>query len=184
LNAPAVTATLMTGDEFRASLRRLRPRVFVDGRRVESVADEPALRPGINAIALTYDYAHKPDLAPLMTAVQGTSGKRVNRMVHVDGSPGDLLNKLEAVRLVCQEAGCAQRYLTHDARSAIGQVAARMDGAEGSREHTARFLEYLHRVQHQDLTLGIAMTDADARSRATGSRASAAMRGAVRAGRP
>src|SRR3954465_2106778 len=174
----------MTGDDYRESLRRLHPTVFVDGRRVESVADEPALRPGINAIALTYDYAHKPDLAPLMTAVQGTSGKRVNRMVHVDGAPGDLLNKLEAVRLVCQEAGCAQRYLAHDARNAIGQVAARMDGAEGSREHTARFLEYLDRVQHQDLTLGIAMADADARSRATGSRASAAMRGAVRRASP
>src|SRR5205085_1121643 len=130
LNSPAATATLMNGDEYRESLRRLRPRVFVDGRQVECVADDPALRPGINAIALTYDYAHKPELAPLMTAVQGTSGKRVNRMVHVDRSCGDLLNKLEAVRLVCQETGCAQRYLTHDALNAIGQVAARIDDAE------------------------------------------------------
>ncbi|MBC5782093.1 4-hydroxyphenylacetate 3-hydroxylase [Ramlibacter sp. USB13] len=160
LNAPAATASLMTGDDYRESLRRLKPRVFVDGRRVESVADEPALRPGINAIALTYDYAHRPELAPLMTAVQHTSGRRVNRLAHIDTSAGDLLNKLEAVRLVCQETGCAQRYLTHDALNAIGQVAARLDDAKGSREHTARFLEYLHRVQDQDLTLGVAMTDA------------------------
>jgi 4-hydroxybutyryl-CoA dehydratase/vinylacetyl-CoA-Delta-isomerase len=160
LNAPAATAALMTGDEYRESLRRYRPRVFVDGRRVESVADDPELQPGINAIALTYDYAHKPELAPLMTAVQHTSGKRVNRLVHIDTSVGDLLNKLEAVRLVCQETGCAQRYLTHDALNAIGQVAARIDDARGSREHTGRFLEYLHRVQDQDLTLGVAMTDA------------------------
>jgi 4-hydroxybutyryl-CoA dehydratase/vinylacetyl-CoA-Delta-isomerase len=160
LNAPAATAALMTGDEYRESLRRYRPRVFVDGRRVESVADDPELQPGINAIALTYDYAHKPELAPLMTAVQHTSGKRVNRLVHIDTSAGDLLNKLEAVRLVCQETGCAQRYLTHDALNAIGQVAARIDDAKGSREATERFLEYLHRVQDQDLTLGVAMTDA------------------------
>jgi 4-hydroxybutyryl-CoA dehydratase/vinylacetyl-CoA-Delta-isomerase len=160
LNAPAATATLMTGDDFRESLRRYSPRVFVDGRRVESVADEPMLQPGINAIALTYDYALKPELAPLMTAVQHTSGKRVNRLTHIDMSAGDLLNKLEAVRLLCQETGCAQRYLTHDAMNAIGQVTARIDDAKGTREHTARFLEYLHRVQDQDLTLGIAMTDA------------------------
>ena len=57
-----------------------------------------------------------------MTAVQHTSGKRVNRFSHIDTSPADLLNKLEAVRLVCQETGCAQRYLTHDAVNAIGQV--------------------------------------------------------------
>jgi 4-hydroxybutyryl-CoA dehydratase/vinylacetyl-CoA-Delta-isomerase len=160
LNAPAATANLMTGDDFRESLRRFSPRVFVDGRRVESVADEPALQPGINAIALTYDYALKPEYAPLMTAVQHTSGKRVNRLTHIDTSAGDLLNKLEAVRLVCQETGCAQRYLTHDAMNAIGQVSARIDDAKGTGEHTARFLEYLHRVQDQDLTLGIAMTDA------------------------
>jgi 4-hydroxybutyryl-CoA dehydratase / vinylacetyl-CoA-Delta-isomerase len=160
LNAPAATAPLMTGHDYRESLRRLHPRVFIDGRRVECVADDPMLQPGINAIALTYDYAHRPELAPVMTAMQHTSGKRVNRMVHIDTSAGDLLNKLEAVRLVCQETGCAQRYLTHDALNAIGQVTARIDDAKGSGEHTARFLEYLHRVQDQDLTLGVAMTDA------------------------
>ena len=159
MNAPAA-AQLMSGDEFRDSLRRYKPRVFVDGRRIESVADDPVLRPGINAIGLTYDYALKDDYAHLMTAVQHTSGKRVNRMLHIDTSAGDLLNKLEAVRLVCQETGCAQRYLTHDALNALAQVCARIDDARGSREHTARFLEYLHRVQDQDLTLGVAMTDA------------------------
>jgi 4-hydroxybutyryl-CoA dehydratase/vinylacetyl-CoA-Delta-isomerase len=160
LNAPAATASLLSGAEYRESLRRLRPRVFIDGRRIESVADEPMLQPGINAVALTYDHALKPEYAPLMTAIQHTSGKRVHRFSHVDTSCGDLLNKLEAVRLVCQETGCAQRYLTHDALNAIGQVTARIDDARGTREHTARFLEYLHRVQDQDLTLGVAMTDA------------------------
>jgi len=160
LNAPTAQATLMSGDAYRESLRRLRPRVFVDGRRLDAVADDPSMQPGINAVALTYDHALKPEYAPLMTAVQHTSGKRVNRLVHIDTSSADLLNKLEAVRLVCQETGCAQRYLTHDALNAIGQLAARIDDARGTREHTARFLDYLHRVQDQDLTLGVAMTDA------------------------
>lgn len=150
----------MSGADYRESLRRYAPVVFVDGRRVESVADEPAFQPGINAIALTYDYALKPAYAPVMTAVQHTSGRRVNRLTHINTSSGDLLNKLEAVRLVCQETGCAQRYLTHDALNAIGQVSARIDDARGTREHVARFHDYLHRVQEQDLTLGVAMTDA------------------------
>lgn len=156
----AAPAALMSGAAYRESLRRLHPTVFVDGRRVDSVADEPALQPGINAIALTYDFALRPELAPLMTAVQHTSGRRVNRLSHIDTSAGDLLNKLEAVRLLCQETGCAQRYLTHDALNAIGQVSARIDATRGGREHTERFLAYLHRVQDQDLTLGVAMTDA------------------------
>jgi 4-hydroxybutyryl-CoA dehydratase/vinylacetyl-CoA-Delta-isomerase len=160
MNAPAPSAQMMSGDDFRESLRRYKPRVFLDGRLVDSVADERGFGPGINAIALTYDYALKPQYEPLMTAVQHSSGKRVNRLSHINTSSGDLLNKLEAVRLVCQETGCAQRYLTHDALNAIGQVSARIDDARGTTENTARFLNYLHRVQDQDLTLGIAMTDA------------------------
>ena len=156
----AQAATLMSGDDYRESLRRLRPRVFLDGRQVASVADERGFGPGVNAIALTYDYAQKAQYAPLMTAVQHTSGRIVNRFSHINMSSGDLLNKLEAVRLVCQETGCAQRYLTHDALNAIGQVTARIDDAHGSTEASARFLNYLHRVQEQDLTLGVAMTDA------------------------
>ena len=154
------TTTLMSGNDFRESLRRYKPRVFLDGHQVESVADERGFGPGINAIALTYDYALNAKYAPVMTAVQHTSGKTVNRLTHINTSSGDLLNKLEAVRLVCQETGCAQRYLTHDALNAIGQVSARIDNAHGTTENTARFLNYLHRVQDQDLTLGIAMTDA------------------------
>lgn len=160
MNTHAHPPSLMSGQDFRDSLRERRPRVFVDGRAVNSVVDEPALQPGINAIALTYDLALQPRYAPLMTAVQQTSGRTVNRLSHINTSSGDLLNKLEAVRLVCQETGCAQRYLTHDALNAIGQVSARIDDARGSQEHTERFLNYLHRVQDQDLTLGVAMTDA------------------------
>ena len=95
-----------------------------------------------------------------MTAVQTARGRTVNRMLHVNQSAGDLLNKLEAVRLLCQETGCAQRYLAHDALNAIGQVSARIDDARGSTEHRARFADYLAHVQDEDLSLGIAMTDA------------------------
>ncbi|WP_420995424.1 4-hydroxyphenylacetate 3-hydroxylase family protein [Cupriavidus sp. 30B13] len=151
---------LMSSRHYEESLRQYRPKVFVDGRAVESVANEPALRPGINALGLTYDYALRPESARLMTATQDSSGRLVNRMLHIDASSGDLLDKLEAVRLVCQETGCAQRYLAHDALNAILQVSARIDDARGTTEHRERFMHYLHAAQERDLALGIAMTDA------------------------
>ena len=75
---------LMSAADYRESLRRYRPRVFIDGRRVESVADEPRLAPGINAVGITYDFALDPAHAALMTATQSTSGRTVNRMMHVE----------------------------------------------------------------------------------------------------
>ncbi|MGL1834899.1 4-hydroxyphenylacetate 3-hydroxylase family protein [Rhodocyclaceae bacterium SMB388] len=152
--------TMMSGADYRESLRRLRPRVYVDGRLIESVADAPEFVPGVNALALTYDFARDPDKARVMTAVQSSDGRTLNRMLHIDESAGDLLNKLEAVRLLCQETGCAQRYLAHDALNAIHQVSARIDDATGSTEHRTRFAEYLKHVHDGDLSLGIAMTDA------------------------
>lgn len=151
--------TLMTGDEYRASLRRYKPVVYVQGRRVESVADEPLLAPGVNAIALTYDVAHREAAQGIALARQHTSGRTVSRFLHINRSSDDLLRKLELVRLVCQETGCAQRYLSHDALNALWQSTHRIDAQYGTGYH-ARLRDYLHLVQDEDLTLGIAMTDA------------------------
>ncbi len=150
---------LMTAADFRESLRAYHPRVFVNGNRVESVADEPLLAPGINAVGVTYDFAHLPEHRKIMTAVQGTSEKTINRMMHIDETSADLLHKLEAVRLVCRTSGCAQRYLVHDAFNGIFQATRRTDDAHGT-DYSQRFLAYMHDAQDRDLTLGIAMTDA------------------------
>lgn len=150
---------LMDAAGYRESLRAYRPRVFVGGQRVESVADEAPLLPGINGIGVTYDLAHDEAYRAIMTAVQGSSGKTINRMLHIDASLSDLLAKLEAVRLVCKISGCAQRYLTHDAFNGILQATVRADATYGTDYHQ-RFLAYMHRIQDEDLTCGVAMTDA------------------------
>ena len=117
----------MSAAEYRESLRRLKPRVFVDGRAVASVADEPSLQPGVNAVGLTYDFALRDDTASLMRVEAGSGGAH-NRMLHVPYSEDELLQKLEAVRLICRYTGCAQRYLVGDAMAGILQGAAAVGG--------------------------------------------------------
>ncbi|MEZ5853388.1 MAG: 4-hydroxyphenylacetate 3-hydroxylase N-terminal domain-containing protein [Hyphomicrobiaceae bacterium] len=150
---------IMSGAHYRESLKGLSPRVFLNGQRVESVADEPLLAPGIAATAVAYEFASNGQHQPLMTAIQATSAKRVNRMLHIDENANDLLMKLEAVRLVCRESGCAQRYLSHDALNALYQATHRLDARNGTDRHQ-RFLAYLHESQDNDWSHGIAMTDA------------------------
>ena len=149
---------LMSSEAYRESLRRLKPRVTVDGRAVASVADEPMFAPGIAAVGVTYDFARDPQFEKMMTATQRTSGQRVNRMLHINESADDLLDKLEAVRLVCREAGCAQRYIAQDMLNGLYQATRRCDDARGTEYHQ-RLLAYLHRVQAEDLAIGGAMTD-------------------------
>ncbi len=150
---------LMSSIDYRESLRGYRPKVFVRGQRVNSVADEPLLMPGINAIGLTYDYALRKDYRELTRAIQFTSGKEINRLMQVTRTSEDLLNKLELVRLICQDTGCAMRYLTMDGLNALYQSTFRTDDACGTDYHP-RLLDYMHRVQEEDLTIAIAMTDA------------------------
>ena len=148
----------MSAADYRESLRRYRPKVFVNGHEVASVADEPLLEAGINAIGVTYDFALRPELRTLMVATQHSSGRETNRLLHINREARDLLYKLEAVRVVCRESGCAQRYLAHDGLNSIFQTSRRVDADSGTDYH-ARLLAYIHRVQDEDLTLAIAMTD-------------------------
>src|SRR5690606_3441457 len=91
--ATASKVNLMSGDEYRESLREYKPKVFVDGREAESVVDDPAFRPGVNALAFTYDYALREELEPIALATQHSRNRVVSRMLHVNESSGDLLNK-------------------------------------------------------------------------------------------
>ena len=43
---------LMSGADYRESLRRFSPKVYLNGAEVASVADEPLLAPGVNSITL------------------------------------------------------------------------------------------------------------------------------------
>jgi 4-hydroxybutyryl-CoA dehydratase/vinylacetyl-CoA-Delta-isomerase len=150
---------LMSAAAYRESLRRYRPVVYVEGHRVDSVADEPLLAPGVNGLGVTYDFAlREPTQAQMRTRVPDFDGP-VNRMLAIPRTGAELLDKLEAVRLVCQQTGCAQRYLGGDALAALHHGTHRIDADAGTDYH-ARLTAYLAHVYANDLALGVAMTDA------------------------
>ena len=66
---------LMSAAEYRESLRRHRPTVFVNGERVESMADNPRFAPGINAIGITYDFAVRPEYENYMVETRTPSSR-------------------------------------------------------------------------------------------------------------
>ncbi len=117
------------------------------------------LKPGVNAISLTYEYGKNPEFNDIMLATSHVSGKDVSRLLHINTNTDDLLKKLEMTRLLCRTAGCAQRYLTHDALNALYENTYKVDH-DLNTEYHQRFLGYLQYVQDEDLTTCVAMTDA------------------------
>jgi 4-hydroxybutyryl-CoA dehydratase/vinylacetyl-CoA-Delta-isomerase len=150
---------LMSAADYRESLRRYRPVVYVDGQRIDSVADEPLLAPGVNGVGVSYDFALRESTQGLLRTEGPDFDGPINRMLAIPRSSADLLNKLEAVRLVCQETGCAQRYLGGDALAAIYHGTHCLDAA-ASTDYHAHLIAYLEHVYANDLAVAIAMTDA------------------------
>ena len=150
---------LMTGEQYIESLRKLKTKVYVFGERVENFVDHPIIRPSINSVAMTYDLAHDPEYAELMTATSNLTGKTVNRFCHLHQSTDDLIKKVKMQRLLGNKtASCFQRCVGMDAFNAIWSTTFEVDEKYGTSYH-ANFRKYLEFVQENDLTIDGAMTD-------------------------
>src|SRR5687767_8782403 len=117
---------IVTGEDYVRSLRGRGLRVFLFGELVEEPVDHPVIRPSINAVAETYDLAvREPELA---TALSPLTGERVNRFLHVAGSPEDLVMQNKMQRKLGQLTGtCFQRCVGMDAFNALHSVTYEID---------------------------------------------------------
>ncbi|MCM2283201.1 MAG: 4-hydroxyphenylacetate 3-hydroxylase family protein [Desulfobacula sp.] len=150
---------MMTAKEYEASLRRLNLKVYMFGRRIENVVDDPIIRPSMNAVALTYGLAHDPAYREIMTATSHLTGKTINRFCHIHQSADDLVKKTDMGRLMGSMTGsCFQRCVGMDSLNALSVTTFDIDAEYGT-AYYKRFLKYLEYVQENDLTCDGAMTD-------------------------
>lgn len=150
---------MMTPEQYEDSLRKLNLVVYMLGRRIENVVDDPIIRPSMKAVAKTYELARLPEFEDLMTATSHITGKKINRFTHIHQSIDDLVKKSKMGRLLGRETGCCfQRCVGMDALNATSIVTYDIDQKYGT-EYYKRFLKYLEYVQEKDLTLDGAMTD-------------------------
>jgi 4-hydroxybutyryl-CoA dehydratase/vinylacetyl-CoA-Delta-isomerase len=150
---------LMTAEGYEESLRQLNLVVYMFGKRVENVVDDPIIRPSMKAVAKTYELAHRPEHEDIMTATSHITGNRINRFTHIHRSVEDLVKKSKMGRLLGRETGCCfQRCVGMDALNALSIVTFNIDKKYGT-AYYERFMKYLEYVQENDLTCDGAMTD-------------------------
>jgi 4-hydroxybutyryl-CoA dehydratase / vinylacetyl-CoA-Delta-isomerase len=149
--------SIVTADDYIASLRGRRMNVFFMGERVEEPVDHPVIFPSINAMAETYRLAsERPELG---AAKSDIAGVLTNRFLHVPTGPHDLVSKHEMQRELGRRTGtCFQRCVGLDAIGACHSVTFDIDAANGSDYHN-RFLAFLKRAQTANIVIGGAMTD-------------------------
>ena len=62
---------MMTARQYEESLRELNLEVYMFGRRVNNVVDDPVIRPSMQAVAQTYELAHHHEIARLAQNIAG-----------------------------------------------------------------------------------------------------------------
>lgn len=152
--------TMMTGKEYIESLRALNPEIYFFGKKVKSIVDEPMFQPHIHAAAMTYELAHDPEHAEIMTATSHMTGEKINRFTHVHQNIDDLVKKMRMMRLLGQKTGtCFQRCVGLDGLNGVYVTTYDIDQKYGTNYHE-RFKKYLLEVQKNDWMPSGAMTDA------------------------
>ncbi|MBM4446498.1 MAG: 4-hydroxybutyryl-CoA dehydratase [Chloroflexi bacterium] len=151
--------SMMTGKEYRESLRKLKPEIYYLGEKIESVADHPAFVPHVNAAALTYDMALAPEFEELLSATSHLTGEKINRYTHIHHSHDDLVKKVKMLRALGQQTGsCFQRCVGHDGLNSVYSITYDIDQEMGTDYHK-RLVSLLKEVQSKDLMISGAMTD-------------------------
>lgn len=145
--------------DYRESLKRLKPRVYFMGGRIEDVVTHPATRPHVNSAAMTYALADSPKYEGLFTVQSPLTGEKINRFTHIFQGAEDLIVKVKMLRILGQKTGtCFQRCVGLDALNSLYSVTYEMD-EKYKTEYHSRLKEYLKYVQTHNLMCVGGMTD-------------------------
>ncbi len=87
-----------SGKEYIDSLKQLNPEIFLNGRRIGNVTEEPAFAGAIRSIAELYDLQLDPRYVDICTYV-GPDGERVSRSFQESRSKEDLVAKRRHLKL-------------------------------------------------------------------------------------
>jgi 4-hydroxybutyryl-CoA dehydratase/vinylacetyl-CoA-Delta-isomerase len=155
----AYNMALMTPEQFEESLSKTKPRVFMNGQKVDSVLENRNTRTVVEANKASYAWALDPRYRDIMTCYSPLINDVVNRYTTVSASTDDLLKKAEVGTFTAEMLGtCIYRCVGYDAFHSLASTTWEMDRDLGTDYHD-KFLEYQKMVQTKDLSVAGALTE-------------------------
>ena len=148
-----------TKEEYIESLRELNPTVYMFGKKVTNVVDNPRLAAGIAATGATYELAEMEEYHDLIVTQSPLINEPVNRFTLPPSSIEDLVARVKVNRALGNRVGtCHQRCTGLDCLSALSIVTYDVDQKYGT-HYNDNFTEFLKYVQENDLTGNAGVTD-------------------------
>ena len=151
---------LKTPQQYIDSIKEIKSRVFIAGKRIEDVTEHPNTRNVINAAAKTYELALDPRYQEITTATSHLTGEKISRWTHVPRSIDDLDKRRWMNVLMSQKVGtCHGRCVGSLVSQVLASVTYAMDQKLGT-EYNKRFNNFLRYMQENDLSCSGPQTDA------------------------
>ena len=120
--------TLMTAEQFEQSLKKLKPRVFMNGKIVENILENKNTRTVVEANKASYAWALDPRYKEIMSCYSPLVNDVINRYTHVSASTDDLVKKAEAGTFTAEMLGtCIYRCVGYDAFHSLAATTWEMD---------------------------------------------------------
>ncbi|MFH0974187.1 MAG: 4-hydroxyphenylacetate 3-hydroxylase N-terminal domain-containing protein [Spirochaetota bacterium] len=150
---------IKTKEQYIESLRSLKPVVYMFGKRVTDIVDNPRIRAGIEATAATYEMALIPENKELFITTSPLINEPVNRFTLPPENIEDLVARVKINRKMATYVGtCHQRCTGLDCLSTLAMVTYDIDKKYGTK-YNQNFTEFLKYMQKNDLTANAGVTD-------------------------
>ena len=119
---------LVTSKEYLDSVKKLKPKVYVGGKWVKNLLENPVTKSMVMANAAIYDLAQQPECKEIMVATSHLTGEPINRNLNVARNIHDLDMRQEMALLTSQTVGtCNYRCVGCDALNALAATTWEMD---------------------------------------------------------
>ena len=150
---------LIAPEQYERSLKDRKPRIFMNGKKVEDYLNNPNIRTVIESNKASYQWALDPQYQEIMTAISPLTNDRVNRYVYICRSREDLVAKAIAGTFTAERLGtCIYRCPGLDAFHALASTTWEID-RNLKTDYQGRFNKYLSWVHENDLVGSGALTE-------------------------
>ncbi|MEM4258369.1 MAG: 4-hydroxyphenylacetate 3-hydroxylase N-terminal domain-containing protein [Candidatus Thermoplasmatota archaeon] len=151
---------MKTGEEYKETLRSMRPNIYKFGELITDVTTHPATKRTIEGHAQIFDAQHKPEYQDILTKKSSLINERISRYLSIVETADDMYANVRMKRLMFNLTGTCTggRCVGFTAINAMWAATYDLD-LEFHTEYHKRLKKWLIDAQKRDITVSGALTD-------------------------
>ncbi len=152
--------SLKTADEYKQSLRAMRPNIHKFGKLIADVTTHPATRWTVEGHAQIYSAQHDPEVKDMVTTKSHLTGEPISRYLSIITSLEEQIANSKMKRMMFHRSGTCTggRCAGWAAINSLWATTYDMDQKLGTSYHD-RMKKWLISAQERDITIAGALTD-------------------------